>query len=177
MIDVGLARRYVQPLFDVAQEKDIVEVIAAELEELSTSLAGDSSLRVILIDPSVSRQDRIAIVEKIFSDFNSYSVNFIRLLIEKNRSNILDKAHSIFMEIKDDADGILSGVVESAMPLDAETGSELKVQLEQNFGHRLKLEFKTTPEILGGLRIRVGNSVMDGSITGKLDNLKKAMIG
>ncbi len=63
------------------------------------------------------------------------------------------------------------------LPLNDETITELKQQLEKSFGHKVDIEFRINPEILGGLRIRVGNTVMDGSITGKLESLKSELIG
>lgn len=177
MIDVGIARRYVQPLFEVARENDIVNKIYSEMQELHEALSEGSSLKVILHDPSISKQSRIAVTEKVFAGFSEFSMNFIHLVIEKNRSFILEAAFSIFREVKAQAEGILSGIVESAMPLDNATVSELRLQLEKSFSQKINIECRTNPEILGGLRIRVGNTVMDGSITGKLESLRNALIG
>ncbi len=177
MIDIGLARRYVQPLFEVAREKGILDKVVSELKELNAALGDGSDLKVILSDPSISSQSRIAVIEEIFSGFSESSLNFIRLVIEKNRSFILEIAYSIFKKIKDEAEGLLSGMVESAVPLDDQTSNKLRLQLEGSFGHKVDIEYRTNPEILGGLRIRVGNTVLDGSITGKLDSLKNVLIG
>lgn len=177
MIDIGLARRYVQPLFEVASEKGKLDSVANELNELNSALGKNSPLKVILSDPSVSRQSRIAVIEEVFTGYSEPCLNFIRLVIDKNRTFILEIAYSIFKEIKDESEGLLNGVVESALPLNDETITELKQQLEKSFGHKVDIEFRINPEILGGLRIRVGNTVMDGSITGKLESLKSELIG
>lgn len=176
MIDIGLARRYVQPLFEVTSDKGNLDTVVEELKELNSALSDKSPLRVILNDPSISLQSRIAVIEEIFTGYSDSYLNFVRLVIEKNRTFILEIAYSIFKKIKDESEGLLSGVVESALPLDDETIVELKQQLEMSFGHKVDIEFRITPDLLGGLRIRVGNTVMDGSVTGKLEKLKSELI-
>ena len=65
-------------------------------------------------------------------------------------------------------------VVESAIPLTATEGQQVSAGLAKDYGHNLTIEYKTTPELLGGLRIKVGDDVLDGSVKGRLDRLAKA---
>ncbi len=65
-------------------------------------------------------------------------------------------------------------VVESAIPLTATEGQQVSADLAKDYGHNLNIEYKTNPELLGGLRIKVGDDVYDGSVAGRLDRLSKA---
>ena len=77
----------------------------------------------------------------------------------------------------DTAKGILNGTIQSAIELDDETMCEIKESLEKRFSKKLILEHRVTPELIGGLRIQVGNMVIDASVKSRLENLKEILAG
>lgn len=173
----GLARRYIQPLFDVAQEKGELEKITSDLAQLDEILAQSTELRGLLADPSVERSTKRSVVEEIFKDASMYTLNFMRLVIDKNRTGLFRIAYRIFRELIDKSEGITTGQVESAIPLSDEVFEKVKTGLESRFNYKLELERVVIPELIAGLRVRIGNLVIDGSLHGRLERLRSILAG
>lgn len=173
----GLAGRYVKPLFDVAWEKGEVERISDDLAALDEALRKSPDLRGLLNDPSVARSAKRSVVESVFRDASPFALNFIRVVIDKNRTEILDVAYPIFRDLIDESRGVMTGVVETAVPLDEATFEKVKTGLESRFASRLELERRVVPDLIGGLRVRVGNTVIDGSVKGRLTKLQGELAG
>ncbi len=177
MIGGGLARRYVQSLFEVAQEKDVLDTISGDLKLLDDTLSNSPELTSFLNDPSSPKRAKKVAIEGLFTEISEYSLNFIRVVIDKNRTEILSEAYQIFQDMIDTAKGILNGTIQSAIELDDETMCEIKESLEKRFSKKLILENRVTPELIGGLRIQVGNMVIDASVKSRLENLKEILAG
>lgn len=177
MIGAGLARRYVQALFEVAQEKDVLDKISGDIELLDGTLSNSPELVSFLNNPSILKRAKKAAIEGLFTDVSEYTLNFIRVIIDKNRTEILSVANRIFQDLIDTAKGILNGTVQSAVPLDKEMLAEIKKSLEKRFSSTLVLKNRVTPELIGGLRIQVGNMVIDASVKSRLENLKEILAG
>lgn len=177
MIGGGLALRYVKALFELAQEKGVVENISADLQVLDETIAGSPELGTFLNNPSVDRSAKKGAVCKLFPDASSYTVNFMRIVIDKNRTEIFTVVYRLFQELVNKAHGVVTGTIHSAVPLDKETFAKVREQLEIQFKRKLVLRTEIDPEIIGGLRIQVGNTVIDNSLKGRLNNLKKVLTG
>jgi len=172
-----LARRYVQPLFEVASEKDELERIFGDLKSLDQALSDSPDLKGYLSDPSIEKHDKKSVLEKIFADASIYTLNFMRVLIDKNRPEVLWVAYPLFRDMLNEHRGISTGVVESAVTLDDADFGEIKSALENRFASKLDLERQVNPDLLAGLRFRIGNIVLDGSVRNRLTRLKKILIG
>lgn len=173
----GLARRYVQPLFEVALEKGELEGIYNDVALLDRTLKESPDLWNFLANPSIGRQAKKTLVEKIFADCCIYTLNFLKVVIDKNRPEVLRAAYHIFTGMLNVHRGVIPGVVESAVPLDDADLSYIKRILESRFESRLELKQRVDPVLLGGVRVRIGNTVIDGSVKGRLERLKTALIG
>lgn len=173
----GLARRYVQPLFEVASEKDELERIFGDLKSLDKALTDSPELKDYLLDPSVEKHDKKSVLEKIFEGASIYTLNFIRVLIDKNRPEVLWVTYRLFRDMLNEHRGISTGVVETAVTLEDADFTEIKSVLENRFASRLDLERQVNPDLLAGLRVRIGNVVLDGSVRGRLQRLKTALTG
>ncbi|MDP8239857.1 MAG: ATP synthase F1 subunit delta [Candidatus Hatepunaea meridiana] len=172
----SLARRYVQPLFEVAQENNQIDRINNDLELLDRTLSESEELRGFLVDPSIIRQLKKGLIEKLFTEFSHYSMNFVKVVIDKNRPEVLKSAYSLFMELLNIHRGITPGIVESAVPLEDADFEKVKTTLELRLGSKLVLERRVDPSLLGGVRAQVGNTVIDGSLRGRLNKLKATLI-
>ncbi|MDP8229441.1 MAG: ATP synthase F1 subunit delta [Candidatus Electryoneaceae bacterium] len=172
----GLARRYVQPLFYVALEKGELDKIASDLFSFDEMLSQSSELRSFLADPSVERLAKRGVMEKLFDDVSPYTLNFVKVVIDKNRSAIFDMVYPLFRDMLNEHNGITAGIVETAVPLDDDLFVRLQKTLETRFEKRLELERKIDPDLLGGVRVRIGNMVIDASVRGRLNKLKEMLI-
>ena len=171
-----LARRYVQPLFEVAREKDELERIYDDLKSLDQALSDSPELKGYLSDPSIEKHDKKSVLEKIFEGASIYTLNFMRVLIDKNRPEVLWVAYPLFRDMLNEHRGISTGVVETAVTLEDADFSKIKSALESRFESRLDLERKVNPDLLAGLRVRIGNVVLDGSVRNRLTRLKEMLV-
>ncbi len=173
----GLARRYVKPLFDVANENNKLDKIAKDLEVIDQTLHESEDLRGFLFDPSVERQAKRNVLEKLFAKFTPFTLNFLRVVVDKNRPLVFDQAYPLFSEMLNDHRGITTGVVETAQPLDKKSFKKVKESLEKRFAKQLDLSQIVNPDLIGGMKVRIGNMVLDGSVRRRLTKLKKVMAG
>nr|MBC8344195.1 ATP synthase F1 subunit delta [Bacteroidota bacterium] len=118
MIGSGLARRYVQALFNIAQEKDILEKVQEDLKALSELLNNLPEVFSFLFDPSIGRTAKKGALKEIFKDASEFTLNFYFLIIDKNRIEILVDVYRIFDELCNSLKGIITGTIHSAVALD-----------------------------------------------------------
>lgn len=172
-----LARRYVQPLFDVGSEKDLLDQIASDLELVDTTLKEANDLRGFLFDPSIERQTKKDVLKKLFPKVSPFSLNFLRVIVDKNRPVVLDDAYPLYREMLNEQRGITTGVLETAVPLDETSYQKVRKSLEKRFNKKLDLDQVVSPDLIGGIKVRIGNVVLDSTVRGQLGSLRKVMAG
>ena len=179
MIGSALARRYARALLDIGQEERQVRRVLSEVERFARLLAESPDLREVLEATHINRRDKQAVLEATVSPagFLPVTRNFLRLLVDKRRMNILPQILPELRRMVEELEGIER--VEVIVP---ETLSEtqrdfLKALLEQQTGKRIELEEKLDPAVLGGMVVKVGSTVYDGSVRTQLfqirENLQK----
>lgn len=176
-MSVSLARRYVQPLFEVACDQDALDDVAADLRSLGEALSGSPELRGFLAGPTIARSAKRAALDAIFKDAAPCTRNFLRVVIEKSRTDILLLASRLFDDLVRAHRGFTHGVVESAVPVDESAFSDIESAVAKRFGGKVSLERKVEPRLIGGVRVQVGNSLLDASIRGRLEKLKGVLAG
>jgi F-type H+-transporting ATPase subunit delta len=173
----GLARRYVQPLFEVALAKNSLDAVGADLNSISEALASSPELRGFLLMPSISRTTKIATLRTVFKDASPYTMNFLQVVVNKKRTEVLFEAGEMFEEMVSWERGVSHGTLESAVPIDDQTFTEIEKSISGQFGGKVKLARKVVPSLVGGIRLRVGNRVLDASVRGRLEQLKAELTG
>ena len=171
----GLARRYVKPLFDAALEKGALERVGADLATLDQALRENPELRVFFNNPSADRRAKKKVAGQVFQGAYPYTLNFINVVLDKNRPGILSVAHRLFQEFLNQHNGVTPGSVTTAVPLDLAGQAQIARRLEQFYAGKLQLDFKVDSAILGGVLVRVGNQVIDGTVRGRFIALRKSM--
>jgi len=172
-----LARRYVAPLFEVAREKGVIPQVAEDIKSLDEALRVSPEFKSILINPSISRKTKRGVVEKMFGGASPFSLNFMRLVIDKNRADIFLVAHHLFQDLLDEMRSVKQGMIQSAVAVSDSDFQTVKEALEKRFRVRLDLRREILPELIGGLRIQIGNTVIDASVKNRLQHLRKALAG
>ena len=171
----GIARRYVQPLFEVAQEKNELDKVSGDLKALDDSLVNHGELRSFLFDPSIERQAKKAAIKEIFEGISPFTYNFMRVVIDKNRTEIFLIAYRLFKEMVDATQGVLTGSIQSAVSLDDNTLSEIRKSLKERFKGDLDISTEVVPELIAGLKIQIGNNVIDASVRNHFEQLKEVL--
>lgn len=177
MIDKTLAVGYLQALFELARAKNQFQQTVDDLGTVAGIFRENAQLRKVILHPSVTRGEKTRLVENIFAPHLSPLVrNFLLLIITKRREKILDDILEQYQAVADSVSGTCRAVVQTAMPLSDERLIRLKAALVAVTKKTVEVETRVTPEILGGVVVRIGNKVIDGSIVTRLNNLRRRLV-
>ena len=168
-----IAEVYARALFEVAKEHDVLDRVHDELGEFAEALSEDRTLQVFLFSPYFSSEEKREGVSKVVSDADERTVNFLELLAERHRMPALFRIRREFDAMWADENKLLPVTVTSAIELDKDIVKEIGRKVEEQTGRTVELTTKVDPVVLGGLVMRVGNIVMDGSIRARLERLRK----
>jgi len=167
----NIARVYTTALFDAAREKNIEEQIHEELEFVVELFSMDENFRLCMTSPSFSKDVKKNFVKKVFFDnMSEYIVNFLYILIEHGRQFELPVINAMFGDLMNELNGRMAVEVVSVSKLDFEILENIKHVLKTKFNKDIIVDEKTDNDILGGVIIRAGDLVIDGSL---FENLKK----
>ncbi|MCI1857354.1 MAG: F0F1 ATP synthase subunit delta [Sporolactobacillus sp.] len=169
-----VANRYARALFEVAEERDAIDSIEAQLTSVSQILAGNEDLRRVLRHPRVSREKKKELIGKLFADdIGAEVMNLLKLLIDHKRESIIDTVLEAYTRLADVQRGILDITVTTARPLSDEQEQDLSGRLSATLGKKLRMHLKVKEEIIGGILLRIGDRVYDGTIAGRLADFKQ----
>lgn len=166
-----LARRYARALAD-ASPRDRT-VIADALEGWRQTCIHTPSLPAVLKDPRVPKPRRIDLAREIFTKLGGTAIliNLITLLIEDNRMNLLDSIHEVYLEEREQREGIQTVVLETAAALPEQTRERIRSRLAEMLRLHIRIVEQTRPPILGGMNLRIGSRVWYGSALNRLRRL------
>jgi F-type H+-transporting ATPase subunit delta len=168
-----IARPYAEALFK-ASSKDLNG--AAVWVDALSSVAQNAQLQQFVDSPKASTDqvfDLIAGVGKV--DLPDVAKNFLRTVIENGRLNALPEMANQFRALKNAQSGSSDAVVHSAFPIDGAALADLAVTLEKQFKRKLNLSVVLQPELIGGIRVVVGDEVLDTSVKARLEQMKVAL--
>jgi F-type H+-transporting ATPase subunit delta len=168
-----IAEVYARALFDVAKEHDILDEMHDELGQFTDELAKNHDLQVFFFSPYFSSQEKKEGISKMIEGADEHFVRFLELLAERHRMPALFRIRRDFDALYAEERKLLPVTVTSAVELDKDTVKEIRRKIEEQTDRTVELTTKVDPNLLGGLVVRVGNKVMDGSIRARLERLRK----
>ena len=169
-----IARPYAEALFKTAGA-DLVGT-SAWLDELA-AIASNVQLQQYAANPSVTSKQTFDVVCGVVKTKLSVAAeNFLRAVIDNGRLGALPEIASQFRALKNAKSGSSDAVVYSAFSLDAAALADLATTLEKRFGKKLNLKVELLPELIGGVRVVVGDEVLDTSVKARLEQMKSALI-
>src|SRR3954452_713878 len=168
-----IAAVYARSLFEVAKEQDKLDTLRDELGEFADALHESRDLQVFLFSPYFSTQEKTEGLDKAVSGADETLLNFLKLLLEKHRMPVLFRIRADFDELWEEENKLLPVQVTSAIELPENTVKQIGDKIADQTGRKVDLSAKVEPDILGGIVVRVGNSVLDASIRNRLENLRK----
>jgi F-type H+-transporting ATPase subunit delta len=175
-----IARPYADALFDAATASPSVsgsdaKAWGAQLEALA-SVAADPLLRQYADDPKVTPQQVFDMTTGVAGVTLADGVaNFLKLVIENGRLAAMPEIATQFHEMVNAGTGVSDAHIHSAFPLDSQQLADVVAKLEKRFGRRLSATVQIDPELIGGIRVTVGDEVLDASVRGQLDRMKVAL--
>ena len=168
-----IAQVYARSLFEVAKEHDELDEIHDQLGEFADALDGNRELQVFFFSPYFSSEEKKDGIDKVVEGANERFRNFLKLVAERHRVPAIFRIRREFDGLWRQENKLLEVRVTSATPLDEELVQSIGRRIEDQTGQRIDLDANVDPDVIGGLVLRVGNMVMDASVRGRLERLRK----
>ena len=180
MIEHTVARRYAASLLVVADQAHIVEEIEPQLTAISQAYSKDDLFRKLMNNPRIERNEKKRIMRKLFEGkVNRLLMSFIEIIIEKGRFNLITVITQKFDELDDALKGVVKVQVKTFMPLNQNEKDKLQSKLVQVTGKKISLKELVDKSVLGGLWVKIGDTLIDGTVKGRFEHLKEnlAVVG
>ena len=168
-----IATVYARSLFEVAQEQGKLDDVRDQLGEFADALDANQEMQVFFFSPYFSTEEKEEGLDKIVTGADPIVQNFLKLLIEKHRMPAVFRIRRELDELWRHENKRLRVDVTSAIELDKKTVKQIGDRIGEETGQKIELTERVDPDILGGLVVRVGNSIIDSSIRARLDSLRK----
>jgi F-type H+-transporting ATPase subunit delta len=175
VIGGSLARRYARALLDIGQEERQLRRVLSEVEEFGKALGGSPALREVMEADDINRRDKHAALDAVLSKagFLPTTQSFLSLLIEKGRMNVLPQILVSLRGMVEEVEGIERVEVIVPMALSVTQKDLLRTVLERRTGKKVVLEETVDPAVLGGMVVRVGSTVYDGSVRTQIHQIRE----
>ncbi len=169
-------RRYSQAVFDIALETRELDRWQTDLEKI-VSVAGDATFMALLESPRFYFDRKAELLSKRLKGINPVALNLVLLLVSRGRLSIISDIAGEYRRLLDSYRGIESAVVTTAVPLDDRDRAKLTEHLGALVGKKVVLKCEVDPGLIGGIVVRIGGKLLDGSTRSKLTALKRELIG
>jgi F-type H+-transporting ATPase subunit delta len=164
---------YARSLFEVALEHGDLDLVRDQLGEFADAVDGNHDLQVFFFSPYFSTQEKKDGLAAAISDADPALTNFLELLLEKHRMPAIFRIRRQLDRLWEEENRLLPVHVTSATALDKATVAQIGKRISEQTGRRVELTARVEPNILGGLVVQVGNSILDASIANRLEQLRK----
>jgi F-type H+-transporting ATPase subunit delta len=168
-----LAQVYARSLFEVGREKNKLDVLKEQLGQLADALDQHRELTTFFFSPYFSTKEKQEGLDRVLTDADESLVNFASLLIENHRMPVIFRIRQEYDRLWDEENRVLPVEITSAIALDEQTTANLGRTIGERAGRKVQLAAHVDPDILGGIVVRVGNSILDASIRNRLEQLRR----
>ena len=168
-----IAAVYARSLFEVAKDQGKLDDVRAQLGEFADAMHETRELQMFFFSPYFSTEEKQDGLDRTVSGADPIVVNFLKLLIENHRMPVIFRLRRAYEELWQQENKLLPVQITSAVELDRATVSSLGDRIAEQTGRRVDLSANVDPEILGGIVVRVGNSILDASVRNRLEQLRK----
>jgi F-type H+-transporting ATPase subunit delta len=170
-----LARRYATAVFQLAQEAANTTGVQHDLHTFVASLAADEDVRKFFRSPVVDRKEKAEIVERAFSKLDPIALHTVLLLIRKRRETLVEELVRQYDEIERAARGAQPLEIASARELPKAELDAIVARLAQAFHTTFDVTQSVDPELIGGVRVTIGDKLADGTVAGRLDDIARLL--
>jgi F-type H+-transporting ATPase subunit delta len=168
-----LAEVYARSLFEVAREQGKLDELREQLAQFADALDQNRELAVFFFSPYFSTKEKQDGLDRLLDGAHETFLNFLKLLIENHRMPVIFRTRQQFERLWERENQLLPVDITSAIELDQETTENLGRTIGERAGRKVRLAAHVDPDILGGIVLRVGNSILDASIRNRLEQLRR----
>lgn len=178
MKDTRVAKRYAAALFEVGKRDGILDAVGEDLLLIERLVEEQPVLRGVMTQPIITEDRKDKMVSDVFGDrITATSLDFLKLLIRKRRSDLVLETISEFRTLLADHLGIVDATAQTATAMTSDQVTRLTASLEKMTGKKLNLTTVVDGSIIGGVVVRIGDNIIDGSVRGRLDRLEQHLLG
>jgi F-type H+-transporting ATPase subunit delta len=171
-----IAQVYARSLFEVATENDNIDVVRDQLGEFADALSESRELQMFFFSPYFSTEEKEEGLHKAVTGAHETVVNFLSLLLENHRMPVIFRVRREYDRLWQEANKLLAVQITSAVELDPSIAQRIGDEIGRQTGRTVELTSSVDPEVLGGIVVRVGNSIVDATIRTRLENLRKQVV-
>lgn len=181
MAELALANQYAKALLEVAQAEGGAQAAEAALGQIAAfaSLYRESrDLRMVLLSPVVEHEDKVRVIGRLCDAVGAGRPvrSFLGVVTKKRRLPLLEAIRERYQALLDEAEGIVRAEVRSALPVTDAQRAALEEALRRATGGQVRCGYSVDPALVGGVAVRIGSAVYDGSVQGHLDALRRRLV-
>lgn len=172
---VTIARPYAEAVFQLAREKSNLAGWS-DMLALLAAVAGDPQVRACINNPNFSTQQIENLILGIAgAKLDGTGRNFVQVLAQNRRLEVLTQIRILYEELRHENEGVLEARIISALPINDEQTKQLVARLETKYQRKISAQVEIDPQLIGGVRIMVGDKVIDATVRGRLDAMAAAL--
>jgi F-type H+-transporting ATPase subunit delta len=166
--------QYATALADVALEQGTAEPVKKQLEDFGTAYVESAELRSVLSSPAVERTSKHGVIEKLAARLGASRIvrNFLFVVVDNQRTHLLPEILKTFEDVIRQRQGLAEAEVTSAAELTAPQKTQLQQTLERLTGRKIQAKYSLDPALLGGAVVRIGDTIYDGSVRNRLNQMR-----
>lgn len=168
-----IAQVYARALFQVASERGTLDEVRAQLDEFADAMRDHRQMAVFFFSPHFAADEKKRALERVVVDADPALRNFLEALIERHRMPVIFRIRTELDALADEARRVLPVQITSAISLDETTVAHLGETIGKQTDRVVEVQANVDPEIIGGVVLRVGNTILDASIRSRLEELRK----
>ena len=178
MIDSRITRRYVAALYNAAEKATVVDLVESDLGLVAYSLESSPDLETALLQPLIPASKKKEIVERLFADkVHEVTLHYLFLVLDMNRAEVIKATEPEYVRLANERRGIVLAEVRTAVDPDPDQLAKLKERLEAHTGKTVEMNVTIDSSLIGGVSVRIGDTVLDGSVAGFLARLREQLLG
>jgi F-type H+-transporting ATPase subunit delta len=172
------SRRYASALLDVAVDGNFLERVTEDLQKIDEVIGQSRELMLALKSPLIKGDRKSRLLEEIFrNDISEKTMLFVKLLAHKKRAGLLPEVISEFSTLLDEKNGVMNADVKSAVRLSDDQALALVNGLSVRTGKKIRAKISLDEALIGGVTVKIGDTILDGSISHQLQLLRKSLVG
>jgi F-type H+-transporting ATPase subunit delta len=173
----AVANRYAEALFELGKEQNTLNILDKELLIVKEVFTEDENLYKLLNHPKISKQEKKNIVKEVLPAVSETVYNTLYLLIDRHRQNIVPELVDSFLKLSEEERGTAKAELITAKELTSEEINEINITTSAIVGKKsLEINTVVDPTVIGGVKLKIGNRIFDGTIKSKLERIERELI-
>lgn len=178
MVEDRIGYRYAKSLFELAKDKGLMKEAHADMKVIWDATQESRELALFLKSPLVYASKKQTVLEKIFEGKlqSDFSKKLVDILVRKGREMYLPYMAKSFLNLYDQANRIVRGVLTTAVPLSEKQYSQIQQTIETKTTSSFEVERTVDPELIGGFTLKIGDQLFDGSVASAIRKIKRELL-